>query len=165
MTKQEELKILDKIQKLINEAGTSSYIMMTFEGVVDICRTNIENDWGIAPVEEMERYRERATRAEERCDALDNEFEEDRARLIDDIESLKLRNGELCEKMNARDEAHNKLLADIAAYIAEASGFYARREARATSKGDAEMLAFNSGRRDALEDVVSAFDELSIHND
>lgn len=43
MTKAEELKILEKIEKLIE--GTD-YIATAFDGVIEDARTNIENDWG-----------------------------------------------------------------------------------------------------------------------
>ena len=43
MTKAEELKILEKIEKLIE--GTD-YIAAAFDGVIEDARTNIQNDWG-----------------------------------------------------------------------------------------------------------------------
>lgn len=60
MTKQEELKVLEKIEKLIKSAGEDSYIAMTFKGVVDIAKSNIENDFGDAPVEDLEAARKKA---------------------------------------------------------------------------------------------------------
>lgn len=53
MTKAEELKVLEKIDALIKSAGDDSYIAMTFKGVVDIARSNIENDFGDAPVDDL----------------------------------------------------------------------------------------------------------------
>lgn len=57
MTKAEELKVLDKIEALIKSAGDDSYIEMTFKGIVDIARGNIENDFGNSPVEDLETMR------------------------------------------------------------------------------------------------------------
>lgn len=54
MTKQEELKILEAIEGLILEAGPDSYIRMTFAGVPEICRRNIEDDFGDIPVQDAE---------------------------------------------------------------------------------------------------------------
>lgn len=53
MTKAEELKVLDKIETMIKSAGADSYIAGTFAGIVEICRDNIENDFGNHPVEDL----------------------------------------------------------------------------------------------------------------
>lgn len=57
MTKAEELKILEAIDGLILEAGPDSYIGMTFAGIVEVCRKNIENDFGDSPVQDWEEMR------------------------------------------------------------------------------------------------------------
>ena len=57
MLKAEELKILEQIEKLIDHAGADSYIAMTFAGVPEICRRNIENDFGDIPVQDWEDMR------------------------------------------------------------------------------------------------------------
>lgn len=54
MMKAEELKILEQIEKLIDHAGADSYISMTFAGVPEICRRNIEDDFGDIPVQDAE---------------------------------------------------------------------------------------------------------------
>ena len=59
MTKAEELKILEAIEGLILEAGPDSYIRMTFAGVPEICRRNIEDDFGNIPVQDLEEERKR----------------------------------------------------------------------------------------------------------
>lgn len=63
MTKAEERKILDKIENLIQSAGEASYIALTFAGIVDICRDNIENDFGNSPVRDLEEARKKAADA------------------------------------------------------------------------------------------------------
>ena len=57
MTKAEELKILGQIEGLIESAGADSYIRMTFAGVPEICRRNIEDDFGDVPVEDCANMR------------------------------------------------------------------------------------------------------------
>lgn len=57
MTKAEELIIVAKIEDLIAEAGADSYIRMTFAGICDICRRNIENDFGDQPVRDLDLLR------------------------------------------------------------------------------------------------------------
>ena len=57
MTKAEELKILEAIEGLILETGPDSYIAMTFAGVPEICRRNIEDDFGNIPVQDLEDVR------------------------------------------------------------------------------------------------------------
>lgn len=59
MTKAEELKILEAIEGLILEAGPDSYIGLTFAGIVDVCKRNIEDDFGNCPVEDLRLERER----------------------------------------------------------------------------------------------------------
>lgn len=57
MTKAEELKILEQIERLIAESGADSYIAMTFAGVPEICKQNIENDFGDTPVRDWKEMR------------------------------------------------------------------------------------------------------------
>lgn len=59
MTKAEELKLLDQIDVLIKSADAGDYIPMTFDGVVEVCKRNIENDFGNCPVKDLEELRGR----------------------------------------------------------------------------------------------------------
>ena len=54
MTKEQELKLLEQIDALIESAGADSYIRMTFAGVPEVCRRNIEDDFGNIPVQDAE---------------------------------------------------------------------------------------------------------------
>lgn len=54
MTKAEELKLLEQIDALINSADEVDYIPMTFAGIVEVCRRNIEDDFGDSPVQDLE---------------------------------------------------------------------------------------------------------------
>ena len=59
MTKAEELKLLDQIDALIKSADAGDYIPMTFAGIVEVCRRNIENDFGDSPVQDLAIERDR----------------------------------------------------------------------------------------------------------
>lgn len=83
MTKAEELKILEKIEALIKSAGEDSYIGPTFAGIVEVCRENIENDFGNHPLEDLKIARERAEMLDDiahqamtECDKLKEDFDE-----------------------------------------------------------------------------------------
>ena len=43
-TKEQELKALEKIKKIVADLGEDSYIGMAFEGCFEIAKDNIEND-------------------------------------------------------------------------------------------------------------------------
>ncbi len=45
-TKAQELEALKKIQKIVEDLGTDSYLSITFEGCFEQAKENIENDWG-----------------------------------------------------------------------------------------------------------------------
>lgn len=45
-TKEQELKALAQIKKIVNSLGEDSYIAMAFEGCFEIAEENIQNDWG-----------------------------------------------------------------------------------------------------------------------
>ena len=84
MTKAEERKLLDKIEALIKSAGEDSYIGGTFRGVVEICRNNIDNDFGDHPVEDLEYTRKMAADvAQTAKDAI-----RDRDRMEEDLHKL-----------------------------------------------------------------------------
>lgn len=84
MTKAEERKILDKIENLIQSAGKDSYIALTFAGIVDICRDNIENDFGNSPVLDLAESRKLA--ADTAKTAMD--YADERDKLKADFDEL-----------------------------------------------------------------------------
>lgn len=57
MTKQKELELLEKIDALIKSADAGDYIPMTFAGIVEVCKRNIEDDFGNSPVQDWEEMR------------------------------------------------------------------------------------------------------------
>lgn len=76
MTKAEELKILEAIEGLILEAGPDSYIRMTFAGVPEICKRNIEDDFGNIPVQDLEDARNLLHAEERRHDETKRQLAE-----------------------------------------------------------------------------------------
>ena len=76
MLKAEELKILEQIEKLIDHAGADSYIRMTFAGVPEICRRNIEDDFGNIPVQDLEDVRTQLSAEQRRHDETKRQLAE-----------------------------------------------------------------------------------------
>ncbi len=60
MTKAEERKALEKIVKIIAEAGEDSYIARAFEGCVRMAEDNIDNDFWNSPKELLQTARNEA---------------------------------------------------------------------------------------------------------
>lgn len=84
MTKAEELKVLDKIETLIKSAGDDSYIALTFTGIVEVCRNNIRDDFGDAPVADCERLR----KMHEDANHLSQALVAERDKLQEDFDAL-----------------------------------------------------------------------------
>lgn len=97
MTKAEELKILSQIESLIKKAGDDTYIALTFAGIVDICRSNIENDFGDAPVRDLEEARQRA----KMLDDIAHKALAERDKLQEDFDDLAIAYREAVEASNA----------------------------------------------------------------
>jgi DNA repair exonuclease SbcCD ATPase subunit len=70
-SKKQELEVLEKIRKMVDELGDidDSYLGITFEGIFEIAKLNIENDWGCNPVEAQESSRRQAEEAQEKLKA------------------------------------------------------------------------------------------------
>lgn len=52
-TKEQERKALEKIRKIISDLGEDSYLKMAFDGCFEIAESNIENDFGDSPRENI----------------------------------------------------------------------------------------------------------------
>ena len=166
MTKQEELKVLEKIQKLINDAGTDSYIMMTFNGVVDVCRTNIENDWGDNPVENWESYEEKYHKAEAKVEAMEREYDDLLVahkdvvdKLNGDIDALNKRLGDKAAALVEFKDEMSEFHREMATFIDEAVAFYRSGQKRHELYGRTATASFKRGAADALEDFKGLFFE------
>lgn len=58
-SKAEEIKALEKMQKMVEAlGGEDSYIGMTFKGVWEEAYSNIDNDWGCNPMNEIKVLRD-----------------------------------------------------------------------------------------------------------
>lgn len=73
VTKEQEQKVLDKIEEMVQELGDDSYLGMSFRGFFPIARLNIINDWGICLAEEMETLREKLEQANIRIGELESQ--------------------------------------------------------------------------------------------
>lgn len=67
-TKEQELKALAKIKKIVEELGEGSYIGMAFEGCFEIAEDNIGNDFGCS-------MKQRVESAEKKVEDLEIEIE------------------------------------------------------------------------------------------
>ena len=76
MTKAEELKLLEQIDALIKSADPGDYIPMTFAGMVEVCRRNIEDDFGNIPVQDAEDARNLLHAEERRHDETKRQLAE-----------------------------------------------------------------------------------------
>ena len=76
MTKAEELKLLAQIDALIKSADPCDYIPMTFAGIVETCKRNIENDFGNIPVQDAEDARNLLHAEERRHDETKRQLAE-----------------------------------------------------------------------------------------
>lgn len=83
-TKEQERKALEKIKKIVEELGESSYIGMAFEGCFEIAEENIENDFGCS----MKQRAETAEKNAEHFQQAANHFSEEADKLREENEKL-----------------------------------------------------------------------------
>lgn len=122
MTKAEELKILEAIEGLILEAGPDSYIRMTFAGVPEICRRNIEDDFGDEPVRDLEDMRRKYNAEFRDHDETKRMLDEAHGKLkeaIRDADGMMNRITELTEERDAMSDCVNGLQEIVDAQNAE----------------------------------------------
>lgn len=106
-TKEQELKVLAQIKKLVESLGEDSYVGTAFEGCFEIAETNIENDWACS-------MKQRAESAEKKVSTLEldnrdlrlavKKAKEDASKEItalknhiEDLEARKLGADDLCD--------------------------------------------------------------------
>lgn len=53
-TKEQERKALEKIRKIISDLGEDNYLKMAFDGCFEIAESNIDNDFGESPKDNLE---------------------------------------------------------------------------------------------------------------
>lgn len=84
-TKDQELKALSQIKKIVEGLGQGSYIGMAFEGCFEIAEDNIRNDFGNSMkmrAETAERKLEEITRAQKEC-VRDIEAEREKSKRLE----------------------------------------------------------------------------------
>lgn len=144
MTKSGELEILKQINELIASAGSDSYIGMTFAGVVEMCRNNIENDFGDCPVADLADLRRRFEGAERDCKGMSKS-----------VETLNAENKRLTTKVNEMKD-----MIDVAEGKAAMEGDRAEsaikllEEERAANRALRKQVAELTDARDTMTDCV-----------
>ena len=78
VSKAQELATLDKIEQMVNELGEGSYLAVTFDGIFDEARTNIENDWGIS----FKAYKQAEYKYRKQADKYRHKYENARKTII-----------------------------------------------------------------------------------
>lgn len=86
-TKDQELKALSRIKKIVEELGEGSYVGMAFEGCFEIAEDNIRKDSGFGSsmkmrAETAERKLEEITRAQKEC-VRDMEAEREKSKRLE----------------------------------------------------------------------------------
>ena len=138
MTKVEELTLLERIEELIADAGVDSYIGMTFAGVPEICRRNIENDWGDSPVADLEEERKRHNKAE--------------AEQFFKIQGLELQ----AENARAYHELAEQAMSDMDDQITD----WKNKFSDAISRGEEQMTMLRDEMNDQLKEAGELYAEL-----
>lgn len=63
-TKEQELKALDQIKKIVESLGADSYIATAFDGCFEIAQINIENDWACSMKQKAESAEKKVSKLE-----------------------------------------------------------------------------------------------------
>lgn len=74
-TKEQELKALEKIRKIVADLGEDSYIGMAFEGCFEIAEDNIGNDFGCSMKQRWEKAQKDAEYFQQTASNLSNDLE------------------------------------------------------------------------------------------
>ncbi len=74
-TKDQERKALEEIRKIVDNLGENSYVGAAMEGVLELAKDNIENDF-------VQSMKESVETAEKRAHELEEELEEARACIL-----------------------------------------------------------------------------------
>jgi len=150
MTKAEELKLLEQINELIESAGRDSYIQMTFAGIVNVCRDNIENDFGNIPVKDLDDERMRTEGLRKDLRRMENSAAENN-------ETIKRLNTRIIELKDRCDVAEGK--AAMEGNRAE-SAIKLLEEERAASASLRECVKELTDERDTMTDCVNGGNEI-----
>lgn len=81
-TKEQERKALEKIRKIVFDLGEVSYLKMAFDGCFEIAESNIDNDFGESPKDNLECAEKEIKERDNRIEQLSNENETLKNKLI-----------------------------------------------------------------------------------
>lgn len=84
-TKEQELKALEKIKKIVADLGDDSYIGMAFEGCFEIAEDNIENDFGCSMKQRAESSAAEAAKYKEMYESTVKDYEAEK-RTVEELE-------------------------------------------------------------------------------
>lgn len=101
-TKEQELKALAQIKKIVDSLGEGSYIGMAFEGCFEIAEENIQNDWGCS-------MKQRAESAEKKIEGLEKLLKETSDRLNRTIKAMNINNENATSEINRLQDTINEL--------------------------------------------------------
>lgn len=84
-TKEQELKALEKIKKIVADLGENSYIGMAFEGCFEIAEDNIGNDFGCSMKQRAESSETKAEKYKEMYENALKDYEAEK-RTVEELE-------------------------------------------------------------------------------
>ena len=111
-TKEQELKALEQIKKIVSNLGADSYIATAFEGCFEIAEDNIENDFACSMKQRAEHYMELYENLQDEYYTLKASADEVAAAREKDVEKAT----EIIDKMQDRISKLNKRTPDAAHY-------------------------------------------------
>lgn len=111
-TKEQELKALEQIKKIVSNLGADSYIATAFEGCFEIAEDNIENDFACSMKQRAEHYMELYENLQEEYYTLKASADEESRRREDDNRKAT----EMLDSMGERISKLNKRCPDINHY-------------------------------------------------
>lgn len=101
-TKEQELKALDQIKKIVESLGENSYIGTAFEGCFDIAEENIRNDFGCS-------MKQRAESAEAKVESLSITLRDCKAEIERMTEARKNESSRSADVISFLKEKNNNL--------------------------------------------------------
>lgn len=104
-TKEQELKALEKIKKIVEELGEDSYIGMALDGCVEIAEDNINNDFACSMKQRWQSAEKETEKFSLRLKERDNQIEQ----LKKEIKGLESDREELAQKCESLSENNTKL--------------------------------------------------------
>lgn len=105
VTKEQELKALEKIKKIVEELGEDSYIGMALDGCFEIAEDNINNDFACSMKQRWQSAEKETEKFSLRLKERDNQIEQ----LKKEIKGLESDREELAQKCESLSENNTKL--------------------------------------------------------